>query len=127
MDNAVTAGYDASSPLLTVLRRESNRPSVLYSWSEAQAELSSSMRDMRTRGRQFLTSRSQLYLLMTLVALDAAILLFNVFLQLMAYEMHQFKEPWVQRTSRGLEAIGLIFSIFFLLESAVAIVLLTRP
>ena len=53
---------------------------------------------------------------MAVVALDVVALLANVFIQLIACEMHQADEPWVLNVSRGLETIGLIFSSLFMVE-----------
>lgn len=53
---------------------------------------------------------------MSVVALDVAALLANVFIQLIACEMHQNDEPWVERVTEGLEIAGLVFSSLFLLE-----------
>lgn len=53
---------------------------------------------------------------MGVVALDVAALLANVFIQLIACEMHQNDEPWVDEVTEGLEIAGLVFSSLFLLE-----------
>ncbi|KAH6610773.1 hydrogen voltage-gated channel 1 [Trichoderma cornu-damae] len=53
---------------------------------------------------------------MSTVALDVAALLANVFIQLIACEMHQTDEDWVEQVTKGLEIAGLAFSSLFLLE-----------
>jgi hypothetical protein len=55
---------------------------------------------------------------MTFVAFDVTALLANVFIQLIACEMHQLDEPWVQGLTSALEIAGLVFSTFFILELA---------
>ncbi|KAL6866034.1 hypothetical protein ACO1O0_002134 [Amphichorda felina] len=74
------------------------------------------MKGLRARGRRLLSSRSKHYLIMGLVALDVAALLLNVFIQLIACDMGQRKEPWVEEASRGLEIAGLVFSCLFMAE-----------
>jgi hypothetical protein len=108
--------YDASAPLLTRLRRESDQTPISQSWTDARAGFETWVRDMRARGRHKLASGTLHYFLMSLVALDVALLLLKVFLQLIACEMHQINEPWVMGTHESLETIGIIFSVFFLLE-----------
>lgn len=53
---------------------------------------------------------------MGVVALDVAALLANVFIKLIACEMHQADEPWVLNITKGLETLGLIFSCLFMVE-----------
>jgi hypothetical protein len=53
---------------------------------------------------------------MSVVALDVTALLANVFIQLIACEMHEQDEPWVEQVTEGLEIAGLVFSSLFLLE-----------
>jgi len=59
---------------------------------------------------------------MALVTLDVATLLLNVFTKLIACEMHQLKEPWVKRASRGLEITGLAISCLFMVELGICII-----
>ncbi|OAA71428.1 hypothetical protein ISF_01979 [Cordyceps fumosorosea ARSEF 2679] len=65
-----------------------------------------------------LASRRKHFLVMAIVALDVATLLANIFLQLIACEMHQADEPWVEAATTTLEVIGLVFSTAFMLELA---------
>jgi uncharacterized membrane protein len=55
---------------------------------------------------------------MLIVALDVMALLANVFIQLIACEMHQKNEEWVQGIILGLETAGLVFSSLFMIELA---------
>lgn len=58
---------------------------------------------------------------MTIVTLDVSSILFNIFIQLIACDMHMTKENWVQRTTSGLEVIEFMFSSFFILELMVCL------
>lgn len=55
---------------------------------------------------------------MFIVTLDVMALLANVFIQLIACEMHQTDEEWVKRITESLETAGLVFSSLFILELA---------
>lgn len=72
----------------------------------------------RRRGRRLLDSRHKHFLVMAVVALDVVALLANVFIRLIACEMHQRREPWVLAVTEGLELAGLFFSSLFMLELA---------
>lgn len=83
--------------------------------SDEDAELSSAT-TLHSRCRRFLASRRKHFLVMAVVALDVTALLANVFIQLIACEMHQSDEPWVQTITRSLETLGLFFSCLFMVE-----------
>lgn len=53
---------------------------------------------------------------MTIVVLDVVSLLANIFLQLIACEMDQLDEPWVQDWKQRLSRAGLVFSCVFMAE-----------
>ncbi|KAL3952949.1 hypothetical protein ACCO45_012892 [Purpureocillium lilacinum] len=72
----------------------------------------------RRAGRRMLDSRRKHFLVMGVVTLDVAALLANVFIQLIACEMHQRHEPWVLAVTDALETAGLVFSSLFMLELA---------
>ncbi|KAJ6443352.1 hydrogen voltage-gated channel 1 [Purpureocillium lavendulum] len=72
----------------------------------------------RRVGRRLLDSRRKHFLVMAVVTLDVAALLANVFIQLIACEMHQRREPWVLAVTDALETAGLVFSSLFMLELA---------
>lgn len=116
------ADYDASVPLITRIRGEGDRTLISQSWTEAQAGFALWVRDVRARGRLTLTSRSVQFIILSLVALDGAVLLLKVFLQLIACEMHQNDLRWVVGTRKSLGAVGLTFSVFFLLEAIFSVV-----
>lgn len=70
----------------------------------------------RAKGQQILSSRKKHFIVMSLVALDVVALLANVFIQLIACEMHQDDEHWVQVVVNCLEAVGLTISSLFMVE-----------
>ena len=55
---------------------------------------------------------------MAVVTLDVVGLLANIFMKLIACEMHQSDEPWVEQVSSVIETFSLIFSSFFMIELA---------
>ncbi|POR38003.1 Uncharacterized protein TPAR_01798 [Tolypocladium paradoxum] len=108
--------HDASAPLLPQSHdggSASQRPP-----SALGARLVQHVSRYRRTGRQLLASRRKHFLVMAVVTLDVAALLANVFIQLIACEMHQRDEPWVHRVTEGLESVGLLFSSLFMLELA---------
>lgn len=58
---------------------------------------------------------------MGVVTLDVAALLANIFIQLIACEMHQNDERWVEDLISGIEGLGLFFSSLFMVELAACI------
>lgn len=73
---------------------------------------------VRRKGRVILSSRKKHYLIMLAVTLDVMTLLANVFIKLIACEMHQNDEEWVKTVVEDLELLGLVFSSLFVLELA---------
>lgn len=71
---------------------------------------------VRRSGRVLLSSRRKHFLVMSMVALDVVALLANIFIQLIACEMHQRDEPWVQDLTDTLERLGLLLSSLFMVE-----------
>ncbi|PNY29877.1 Uncharacterized protein TCAP_00211 [Tolypocladium capitatum] len=110
------ADHDASAPLLPQSHDTSSASQP--SSSTLGSKLASHVSRHRRTGRQLLASRKKHFLVMAVVTLDVAALLVNVFIQLIACEMHQRDEPWVQRVTEDLEAAGLLFSSLFMIELA---------
>jgi hypothetical protein len=79
------------------------------SWSAAS-------RRRRRRGREMLSSKKKHYLAMTLVALDVVAILTDVFVALVACDMGQEDEQWVDETRAVLKKVELVFSAMFLVE-----------
>ncbi|OAA37179.1 hydrogen voltage-gated channel 1 [Metarhizium rileyi] len=77
--------------------------------------------NLRRKGRALLASRKKHFLVMFIVMLDVMALLANVFIQLIACEMHQNDEEWVKHVTGGLETTGLAFSCLFMMELAVCL------
>ncbi|KAG6039837.1 hypothetical protein E4U41_002040 [Claviceps citrina] len=73
---------------------------------------------VRHSGRVLLSSRRKHFLVMSLVALDVMALLANIFIKLIACEMHENDEEWVKALTNGLERLGLLFSSLFMVELA---------
>ncbi|KJK77061.1 hypothetical protein H634G_07637 [Metarhizium anisopliae BRIP 53293] len=73
---------------------------------------------LRRKGRVLLASRKKHFLVMFLVMLDVMALLANVFIQLIACEMHQSDEEWVVQIRETLETAALVFSSLFMVELA---------
>lgn len=80
------------------------------------------MKGVRAKGRRILSSRGKHYFIMGLVVLDIAALLANVFIQLIACEMHKQNERWVRTVGEGLEILGLVFSCLFMVELIVSLI-----
>ncbi|KAG8428529.1 hypothetical protein J3459_003843 [Metarhizium acridum] len=73
---------------------------------------------LRRKGRVLLASRKKHFLVMFIVMLDVMALLANVFIQLIACEMHQSDEEWVLQIKETLETAALVFSSLFMFELA---------
>lgn len=108
--------HDASAPLLPQSRDGGG--ASRRSSSALGSRLARHVSRCRRTGRQLLASRRKHFLVMAVVTLDVAALLANVFIQLIACEMHQRDEPWVQRLTEGLETAALLFSSLFMVELA---------
>lgn len=106
----------ASEPLLARSRGESEGSSLSEHYLDTQAQVTATMRGWRAQGRQLLSSRKKHYFVMSLVTLDVAALLLNIFVRLIACETHMRKEPWVKDMSSALEIFGLVFSCLFMVE-----------
>lgn len=75
------------------------------------------VRAYRAKGQQILSSRKKHFVIMSLVAIDVVALLANIFIKLIACEMHQDDdEPWLLVVLDVLEGIGLIISSIFMVE-----------
>lgn len=76
----------------------------------------SSYAHQRAQARAFLRSKTKHYIVMTLVALDVAAILADIFVALIACDMHLEKEEWVHRVREGLHVTAAVFSGLFLGE-----------
>jgi hypothetical protein len=75
----------------------------------------------RANTRAFLTTRTKHYIVMGLVALDVVVILADVFVALIACDMHLPKEGWVAKTREGLHITAAVFSSLFLVELLVTV------
>jgi voltage-gated hydrogen channel 1 len=84
------------------------------------------MKDRIGRGRvaakRLLSSRKKHYFILGLVAVDVAVLLANIFIELVACNTKREGEPWVSQLRSGLTIAGLVFSSVFLLELLLCLV-----
>ncbi|RFU79153.1 hydrogen voltage-gated channel 1 [Trichoderma arundinaceum] len=107
----------SSTPLLHSYHEDDGDD--LLAWhrhSRESSSFSGYLRRCRRTSQRLLESRTKHFVIMGIVALDVAALLANVFIQLIACEMHENDEPWVENVTEGLEIAGLVFSSLFLLE-----------
>ena len=105
--------YGTSSPLLPQTREDDHGSSAPES---QQHKAIRRFHRYRKTGRRLLESRRKHFLIMAVVVLDVVALLANVFIQLIACEMDQRDEDWVDTVSEALEITGLVCSSLFLLE-----------
>jgi voltage-gated hydrogen channel 1 len=76
----------------------------------------------RARARSFLRTKTKHYIVMGLVALDVIVILADIFVALIACDLHLPKEgSWVQHTREGLHITATVFSGLFLVELVVAV------
>lgn len=105
----------AIAPLLPPL----DEPTSLSSLEpDATRRLLHNFRRVRRHGRVLLSSRKKHFLVLFIVALDVMALLANIFLELIACEMHRDNEPWVKRVTSELENLGFLSSTLFMVELA---------
>lgn len=104
----MTSDDEAIRPLLWSFSgfRETRRP----------APLRRHLTDSRTSLKDMLGSRTKHYVVLTLVSLDVATLMANVFVELVACDAKREDEPWAQNTRHGLTIAGLVFSCLFVVE-----------
>ncbi|TDZ26708.1 Voltage-gated hydrogen channel 1 [Colletotrichum orbiculare MAFF 240422] len=92
--------------------RETRRP----------APLRRHLTESRTSLKDVLSSRRKHYAVLALVSLDVAVLMANIFVELVACDMKRESEPWVRDTREGLEITSLVFSCLFLVELILCVV-----
>ncbi|KAG5993683.1 hypothetical protein E4U43_003420 [Claviceps pusilla] len=102
----------ATTPLLPSLPE----PTTSRLQPDTTRRLLHHLHHVRRSGRVLLSSRRKHFLVMSMVALDVVALLANIFIQLIACEMHQRDEPWVQDLTDTLERLGLLLSSLFMVE-----------
>jgi len=70
----------------------------------------------RRQVRALLSTNAKHYTVMGLVALDVGAILADLFVALVACDLHLEDEEWVGRTREGLHIVALVFSSLFLAE-----------
>ncbi|KAK0616281.1 hypothetical protein B0T14DRAFT_397812, partial [Immersiella caudata] len=84
--------------------------------------MASKVSAFRTRTRSFLRTKTKHYIVMGLVAFDVMVILADVFVALIACDMHIPNEgTWVQHTREGLHVTAAVFSGLFLVELIVTV------
>ncbi|KAL7938961.1 hypothetical protein V8C35DRAFT_276178 [Trichoderma chlorosporum] len=107
----------SSAPLLQAYHDDDSDDAPAWDTpSQSPSTASGYWQQWRRSSQRLLESRTKHFVIMGIVALDVTALLANVFIQLIACEMHQNDEPWVDQLTEGLEIAGLVFSSLFLLE-----------
>lgn len=106
----------SSTPLLQSYHGDDSDEAPAWHRRSQESSFSRHLRRCRRTSQRFLESRTKHFLVMGTVALDVAALLANIFIQLIACEMDEKDEPWVEDITEGLEIAGLVFSSLFLLE-----------
>ncbi|KAM0459394.1 hypothetical protein ACHAPV_005581 [Trichoderma viride] len=106
----------SSTPLLQSYHGDDSDEAPGWHRRSQESSFSRHLRRCRRTSQRFLESRTKHFLVMGTVALDVAALLANIFIQLIACEMDEKDEPWVEDITEGLEIAGLVFSSLFLLE-----------
>ena len=98
-----------SEPLLSQSRHHEE--------NDQDASIEERVQGYRAKCRRILSSRRKHFVVMSLVAVDVVALLANIFIKLIACEMHQDEdEPWVRILLETLEGIGLVISSLFMIE-----------
>ncbi|GAB0134862.1 hypothetical protein EsDP_00003216 [Epichloe bromicola] len=108
-----------ADPAIAPLLPPFDEPTSLSSLEpDATRRLLHHFQRVRRHGRVLLSSRKKHFLVLFIVALDVMALLANIFLELIACEMHRDNEPWVKRVTNELENLGLLSSTLFMVELA---------
>ncbi|KAK5661680.1 hypothetical protein OQA88_9780 [Cercophora sp. LCS_1] len=100
------ADDDGSSEALLGLRDTS--------WTSSYAHL-------KRQAESFLGSNTKHYIVLSLVVLDVGAILADIFIALVACDLHLEGEEWVLRTREGLHIVTLVFSSLFLVELLVTV------
>ncbi|KAI0974189.1 hypothetical protein F4678DRAFT_424955 [Xylaria arbuscula] len=75
----------------------------------------------REQARRFSESRTKHWAILTLILLDVAGILAEIFIALITCELHRADEEWVAPTLRGLAGFALAMSCVFMVELALSI------
>ncbi|KAI0015177.1 hypothetical protein F4780DRAFT_784416 [Xylariomycetidae sp. FL0641] len=78
-------------------------------------------RRARANTRRFFGSKAKHWLILTLIVLDVAGILADIFITLVTCELHREKEPWVAPTKTALSDFSIVMSCAFVIELALSI------
>ncbi|KAI1308615.1 hypothetical protein F5Y03DRAFT_350406 [Xylaria venustula] len=95
---------------------DGNEPSGFRS-----SHASSYVHRAREQARRFSESRTKHWAILTLILLDVAGILAEIFIALITCELHRADEEWVAPTLRGLAGFALAMSCVFMVELALSI------
>ncbi|KAI1203298.1 hypothetical protein F5X97DRAFT_284044 [Nemania serpens] len=83
--------------------------------------LASRLRRARAQTRRFLSSRAKHWIVLTLILLDVAGILTDIFIALITCELHRRDEAWVAPTMYGLTVFSLAMSSVFMVELTMSV------
>ncbi|KAI0813348.1 hypothetical protein GGR55DRAFT_571217 [Xylaria sp. FL0064] len=111
--------HDESSDYITTdtggARRSRSSPTTFTSSSSTITHYA---HRARTQTRRFFASRAKHWLVLTLILLDVAGILAEIFIALITCELHRRDEAWVAPTMRELTVFALAMSCVFMVELA---------
>ncbi|KAI1167602.1 hypothetical protein F5B18DRAFT_394352 [Nemania serpens] len=81
----------------------------------------SRLRRTRAQTRRFLLSRAKHWVVLTLILLDVAGILADIFIALITCELHRQDEAWVAPTQYGLTVFSLAMSCVFMVELTLSV------
>ncbi|KAK4447912.1 hypothetical protein QBC34DRAFT_381751 [Podospora aff. communis PSN243] len=100
---------------------DESQPLLLYPLPST-ATMATQISSYRARTRKFMRTKTKHYIIMAMVALDVAVILADIFVALIACDLHLPKEGnWVQHTREGLHITATVFSGLFLVELLIAV------
>ncbi|RWA07622.1 hypothetical protein EKO27_g7480 [Xylaria grammica] len=76
---------------------------------------------IRGQTRRFFSSRAKHWVILTLILLDVAGILAEIFIALITCELHRRDEDWVAPTQHGLTIFALTMSSIFMVELALSV------
>ncbi|KAF2967658.1 hypothetical protein GQX73_g5953 [Xylaria multiplex] len=79
------------------------------------------VRRARAQTRRFFSSRTKHWVILTLILLDVAGILADIFIALITCELHRQDEDWVAPTQRALAGFALAMSCVFMVELALSV------
>ena len=75
----------------------------------------------RRQTRRFFSSRAKHWVILTLILLDVAGILADIFIALITCELHRQDEDWVALTTQALTTFALTMSCLFMVELGLSV------